>query len=698
MSYYGVERYSKNITEYLSDKNRKLELTISRLHNEAEENDEHQSAAALAEIRAKKLECDMTQIRHENDKLKVQIERTRDEYQSIMQRERENYQQSDSTMTQKHRVEISRLKSQLEEATQDLVELQTNTKSSTRQFDQEAAKVNSLTNEISQYRVAEAKLKTELRQLQNEFYQVESTLSAEKNRLQTQLDVGVLAQETKLSEVTTLKGIIKSTVAERDDLLVELNDVKRAEIRMRSELELCKQSEVQSLAGEKLRLQELELDNRNLTANIASVTGQLTQKSTQLYTVQTENSNHLNHISDMERKLRELKVQLHQTRDDENEQVEMLEAEKENLLAELERKEQERIASDHAELKARTELNQIRSQFDLVTVQAEDNGDEVDSLKQQLTEVEAERDDLIMQMSELESADRKGTANVIQVERELTEIQQKYDEDRETWTDRNNQLETELAEICEQLDHVKTEKSEGREIQSDMAQQLCNKQSEMELLSERHEQQEEDLKTLVKELEDERTALNDVVRNLEDEVEERDEKLHSFEQRIDELERQKVETETVLIDEKARTTQYEAALAVRATHADDRLGHIQKLEDELDKVEAEKDRTIEKLRQENDLVKQQKKEISAKYKRLKQENDNFIAAGDEISESIDTKDQRIAELTRKLSNERNRRAETEHELEQVQDTHVDNIRNLKFEKTNAMDAFKETEKMRKGTF
>ena len=67
--------------------------------------------------------------------------------------------------------------------------------------------------------------------------------------------MAALAQESKESEISTLKDILQNTAAERDNMIVELSEVKREEMKNRAALETAKQAEFQSVAGSKLRLQ-----------------------------------------------------------------------------------------------------------------------------------------------------------------------------------------------------------------------------------------------------------------------------------------------------------------------------------------------------------------------------------------------------------------------------------------------------------
>ena len=102
-------------------------------------------------------------------------------------------------------------------------------------------------------------------------------------------------------------------------------------------------------------------------------------------------------LGDLERQVAELGSKLGHERSDELERLAMVEAEKENLERELEAKDRDRIELEKEELKSRTELTEAKAQLDLISLQIEEKEDELANVGGKLVELEAERDDLLLQ-------------------------------------------------------------------------------------------------------------------------------------------------------------------------------------------------------------------------------------------------------------------------------------------------------------
>ena len=156
--------------------------------------------------------------------------------------------------------------------------------SKARQTDQENELIRSLTTELSELRGRERSLQSELQKLQSDLYSSESTFTAEKDRLETALNSAKLAKETKESEIATLKNLLDQVSEERDSLLNQLNTARKNELKVRNELESSKQIELQSMAGNRLRLEELENENQRLAGSLHSVNGKMEELSQKLLT------------------------------------------------------------------------------------------------------------------------------------------------------------------------------------------------------------------------------------------------------------------------------------------------------------------------------------------------------------------------------------------------------------------------------
>ena len=79
--------------------------------------------------------------------------------------------------------------------------------------------IRSLTSELADLRARETALQSELQKVQNDLYSSETTLTAEKDRLEAALNIAKVAKESKETEITSLKNLLEQTSEERDDLL-----------------------------------------------------------------------------------------------------------------------------------------------------------------------------------------------------------------------------------------------------------------------------------------------------------------------------------------------------------------------------------------------------------------------------------------------------------------------------------------------
>ena len=94
-----------------------------------------------------------------------------------------------------------------------------------------------------------------------------------------------------------------------------------------------------------------------------------------------ENKQLSDELSDLRQQLNEALLKLEKQNEDELDQVAMLETVKENLLAEIEQKDNDRINTEKEELKTRTQLNKMKADFDLITLQNEQKSEQVEMLK-----------------------------------------------------------------------------------------------------------------------------------------------------------------------------------------------------------------------------------------------------------------------------------------------------------------------------
>ena len=118
-------RVSNNI---LLEKKVQLETENSKLQRLAEEGEDAISARTVSEMRTKKLESDLATNRNENETLRAQLEKTKDEYEAIIARERENFKNTDSNAAKRLRSELAQVKEQLEEKNSELQDMRTDKK------------------------------------------------------------------------------------------------------------------------------------------------------------------------------------------------------------------------------------------------------------------------------------------------------------------------------------------------------------------------------------------------------------------------------------------------------------------------------------------------------------------------------------------------------------------------------------------
>ena len=118
-------RVSNNI---LLEEKVQLETENSKLQRLAEEGEDAISARTVSEMRTKKLESDLATNRNENETLRAQLEKTKDEQEAIIARERENFKNTDSNATKRLRSELAQVKEQLEEKNIELQDMRTDKK------------------------------------------------------------------------------------------------------------------------------------------------------------------------------------------------------------------------------------------------------------------------------------------------------------------------------------------------------------------------------------------------------------------------------------------------------------------------------------------------------------------------------------------------------------------------------------------
>ena len=83
--------------------------------------------------------------------------------------------------------------------------------------------------------------------------------------------------------------------------------------------------------------------------------------------------------------------------------------------------------------------------------------------RRKILELANARDELLVNANQLQLEHRKENNEKDEIENAFEELKEKYDQDLEIWTERNNQIETELAETAEQLDQVNTKKLQKSE-------------------------------------------------------------------------------------------------------------------------------------------------------------------------------------------------------------------------------------------
>ena len=662
---------------------------MSRLEGAMEENEQLEIRAVEAENRAKKLQNKVTEKEMEIDAVKEQIDRLRAEYDAVIGRERENRQKSDSDLTKRHAREMAAIKAQLTEKSEQLVGMQKQLVATKTELDREKASVRQLQDNVRQMRNNETRLEEETARLKTEIFDMKKEIGAGREELENRLEMAQLAAATSQAELETIKKNVREISDERDELMDELGQLRRAELKVRADLESARALETKSIAGAQLKTQELELENAGFRRRVVTLEDELATRDDELRRAKAKCANLTTSVGEQERQIGALEAELAKVEQGQSEQIEMLEAERENLQLEVEKKDADRIQMEKAELRTRSKLEEMKTEFELLRVQNDEEQLEVTRVKSELARVKLERDEIEGRLVELDTERKRRLDERGEVENELDEMREKFAAEAEIWTARNNQLETELAEACEQLDHVRQENEQGRQIQADIAQQLCDKQSEMERQNGQRTNREEDLKALVRELESEKEGLNQVVRQLEDEIEERDEKDRRYEMEVAQMEQKRAEMEQEVISYRAKTKQVEAKLNLRAKDED----HLRA---ELETIEAEHARQIDKLGQENELLKQQNHDVTRKLKRLKAENEDFKAAENEIADSIDSRDSQIAKLAAKFKAERKKCDEMESEMETIQSKYDEIVRSFNADRHQSVEKYKQTEKVKKG--
>ena len=146
---------------------------------------------------------------------------------------------------------------------------------------------------------------------------------------------------------------------------------------------------------------------------------------------------------------------------------------------------------------------------------------------------------------------------------------------------------------------------------------------------------------------------------------------------------------------------FNLTISVRSSDTEDQNERIRTLVEELenqDNLLAEKQRQYEKIFQENDLLTQQNTTFSKNLKRTKRELEEAMRQEDCRYEKFDENDRIVSQLSRKYKLAKEEKDEIERELEIAHDKHLEVVRCFKMDKNNAMEAFKVSEKMRKGEF
>ena len=135
-------------------------------------------------------------------------------------------------------------------------------------------------------------------------------------------------------------------------------------------------------------------------------------------------------------------------------------------------------------------------------------------------------------LAAIQQEQRKEQLDTEGLQSEIDSLRKKYETELSQWETRNEKLEEELSETLDLLDQMKIEDGKHKEIQSDLAQQLCNKQQEMEKADIRRTAQQNDLQDLVKELEAERDSARHSEKDLLEEMDEKEKKIEGLEVHI----------------------------------------------------------------------------------------------------------------------------------------------------------------------
>ena len=677
----------------LENRNIRLQSKLDEINSIKHERDELSQNLLVAEADARSKRDQLEKIKAENELAKTKCAKMKSEYDEIIKKERANVENRSDAVIREYETQINDLETTIDEQNRDLKQLQAQVRQISKESDEYASQVTIANEKIRTLELDYKQTKKELDSLKRSQSNQAQDLEHKISEIEDERDVLKANLNAKTSELGQLKTILTNTEDDRDEIVRQLNNLRDEHSHLRREHDNRQKKEFESVADQKVRVEELKIENQRLNRDINSLSQQLEDQTQDISDLKLTCDEKQSQIEDLQDRLRttednQRQRALEETRLEQNREADRLQGQLDLKNADLRR-------AIEQESRLQSKLDSLQSDYDLLFSQVEDKDTELENIRSQMVSLEAERDDLLLTISQQDASRKSDDAEVKkEARRELESARREFKNEKDALRRDISQLERQISTLKENHRKLESDHASERDECQRLRQELLranddssNVQAKMDQISA--------LKIKMRVLEQEKASLMEAVDNLEDEVTEKETEVQKLEHELRLGEKERKNFEKVVIEERARAEAVEAEFNVRNRKTNDDDLKIETLEEEIEALERRNAREREKLVQENQLLSAQNKDLNKKLRLKDEEIDQIFEAEDERAGRIQESDQQVVELMRKLKQERAERHQIEQEFKRNEREQLESVRAMKLDQATSMKHFKETKKLQK---
>ncbi|CAG5090162.1 Oidioi.mRNA.OKI2018_I69.PAR.g12482.t1.cds [Oikopleura dioica] len=674
----------------LENRNIRLQSKLDEINAIKRERDELSQNLLVSEAEARSKREQLEKLRNELDVAKAKCVKIKSEYDSVIKKERANVENRNEAIIREFEQQINELENTIDEQNRDLKQLQAQVRQISQESDEYQSQLAMANEKIQSLEWDYKQSKKELESMKRKESSQAQNLEHKISEIEDERDVLMANLNAKNSEMAQLKTILTNTEDDRNDLVRQLSAAREEHAQLRREHDSRQKKDVESEASQKLRLDELKIENQRLNRDIESLSQQLDDKEHDVADLRISCEEKQSQVEDLQDRLRNAEDNQRQralevSRIEQNREADRLQSQLDLKNADLRR-------AIEQESRLQTKLDTLQSDYELLLSQVEDRDTELENIRSQMVSLEAERDDLLLTVSQQDASKKSDDAETKkEARRELESARREFKNEKDLLRREIVQLDRQVVTLKENYRKLETEHAEERDESQRLRQELLRANDNSGDVQAKADQISA-LKIKMRVLEQEKATLMEAVDGMEDEVNGKESEIQKLQHEIRLGEKERKNFEKIVIEERARAEAVEAEFNVRNRRTNDDDLKIETLEEEIEQLERRFGREREKLTQENELLSAQNRDLQKKLQRKDRE---IIEAEDERLGQIEESDQQVVELMKKLKSERAKRDLMEQEFQKYERDHLESVRAMKLDQATAMEHFKETKKLQK---